>query len=366
MEPPAPVRPAYDGAGVSNLIPALLGARDVAWLPAPVRDAQTVVLLVIDGLGWEALTGRPHLLPELTALTGGPITTVAPSTTASALTSITTGRPPAEHGVIGFRIVVDQIVLNVLSWHASSGRRTPEPFTVQRHPPFFGREVDVVTKAEFARTGFTEAHLRGARFHGWKAVSSLVEHCRALAAARTPFVYAYYDGVDAVAHARGLHDGFYDAELRFADRLVGDLRDALPEEAALAIVSDHGQVHVGREGWRDLDGIAGCFERGSGDGRFRYLHAQPGGAAELLATATALYGAEAWVLGREELLDDGWLGPAPSPATRRRVGDVVLAARDPVAYLDPALPREAGLISAHGSITPAEMLVPLVAGRGRA
>ncbi|HSO94435.1 MAG TPA: alkaline phosphatase family protein, partial [Acidimicrobiia bacterium] len=267
MEPPAPVRPAYDGAGVSNLIPALLGARDVAWLPAPVRDAQTVVLLVIDGLGWEALTGRPHLLPELTALTGGPITTVAPSTTASALTSITTGRPPAEHGVIGFRIVVDQIVLNVLSWHASSGRRTPEPFTVQRHPPFFGREVDVVTKAEFARTGFTEAHLRGARFHGWKAVSSLVEHCRALAAARTPFVYAYYDGVDAVAHARGLHDGFYDAELRFADRLVGDLRDALPEEAALAIVSDHGQVHVGREGWRDLDGIAGCFERGSGDGR---------------------------------------------------------------------------------------------------
>ncbi|HSO96585.1 MAG TPA: PglZ domain-containing protein, partial [Acidimicrobiia bacterium] len=110
----------------------------------------------------------------------------------------------------------------------------------------------------------------------------------------------------------------------------------------------------------------GCFERGSGDGRVRYLHAQPGAAAELLATATALYGAEAWVLGREELLDDGWLGPAPSPATRRRVGDVVLAARDPVAYLDPALPREAGLISAHGSITPAEMLVPLVAGRGRA
>jgi len=237
---------------------------------------------------------------------------------------------------------------------------------VQRHPPFFGREVDVVTKAEFAATGFTEAHLRGTRFRGWKAVSSLVEHCRGLAAAGTPFIYAYYDGVDAVAHARGLHDGFYDAELRFADRLVGDLLDALPEEAALVVVSDHGQVHVGPEGWRDLDGVKDLFERGSGDGRFRYLHAKRGAASDLLATATDLYGKEAWVFGRDELLEDGWLGPVPSPATRRRVGDVVLAARGPVAYVDPALPREAGLISAHGSLTEAEMHVPLVAGRGRA
>ncbi len=72
------------------------------------------------------------------------------------------------------------------------------------------------------------------------------------------------------------------------------------------------------------------------------------------------------MFGRDELLDDGWLGPVASPATRRRVGDVVLAARDPVAFIDPALPREAGLISAHGSLTRAEMLVPLLAGRGRA
>ncbi len=364
--PSPPVRSAYDGAGLSNLVAALLGAADAAWLPAPVRDARTVVVLVVDGLGWDAITDRRERMPELAALTGGPITTVVPSTTASALTSITTGRPPAEHGVIGFRVLVDQIVLNVLSWQASNGRRPPEPFTVQRHPPFFGREIDVVTKTEFARTGFTEAHLRGTRFHGWKAVSSLVERCRLLAVAGTPFVYAYYDGVDAVAHAHGLHDGFYDRELRAADRLVGDLLDALPDDAALVVVSDHGQVHVGPEGWRDLDGVAGLFERGSGDGRFRYLHANRGAAGDLLATATGLYGDDAWVFGREQLLDEGWLGPVASPATRRRVGDVVLAARSPVAFIDPALPREAGLISAHGSLTSAEMLVPLLAGRGRA
>ena len=46
------------------------------------------------------------------------------------------------------------------------------------------------------------------------------------------------------------------------------------------------------------------------------------------------------------------------------MGDVVLAAREPVAFVDPALPREARLVSAHGSLTAAEMLVPLLAARG--
>jgi hypothetical protein len=43
---------------------------------------------------------------------------------------------------------------------------------------------------------------------------------------------------------------------------------------------------------------------------------------------------------------------------------VVLAARDPVGFVDPAMPKEALLRSMHGSLTAAEMEVPLVAGRG--
>ncbi len=268
--------------------------------------------------------------------------------------------------MIGYRVLVDGAVLNVLLWRAGNSRRVPEPFTVQRHPPFLGRPVPVVTKAEFVSTGFTEAHLRGGRFLGWRTVSALVEECRRLAAAGEPLVYAYYDGVDAIAHAHGLHDGFYEAELRAADRLVGDVRDALPPESAVVVTADHGQVHVGPEGWLGLEPLGDLVERCSGDGRFRYLHAARGDAAPLLEAATDRFADQAWVFGREQLLDEAWLGPAPSPATRRRVGDVVLAARGPVAFVDPALLREAGLISAHGSLTVAEMLVPLLAARGRA
>ena len=334
-------------------------------MPATVTGARSVVLLVIDGLGWDQITARGARLPAIGALEGSAITSVVPSTTAAALTSITTGVAPSQHGLIGYRVRVDGTVLNALSWH-TDGRPAPDPRSVQRIAPFRGRDVPVVTKHEFRKTGFTEAHLRGARLVGWRAVSSLVERCRRLVAEAEPFVYAYYPGVDEVAHAYGLDDGFFDAEVAFADRLVGDLVSALPEHATVLVTADHGQVGLNRESWLDLGAIGALVDAASGDGRFRYLHAVRGAADELEAGAREIHGANAWVRSRDELLADGWLGPDPPMVVRRRLGDVVLAARAPVAFIDPALPGEANLRSAHGSLTAAEMQVPLLGARGTA
>lgn len=141
---PAPSSPQYGGASVDRIVPSLCGRTDADWLPEPVRGARTVVLLVLDGLGWELLGAHAASLPELRALSGGAITTVAPSTTAAALTSITTGLAPTQHGVFGFRMKVDRAVLNVLRWTVDTGR-PPDPVRVQRHQPFLARTVPVVT-----------------------------------------------------------------------------------------------------------------------------------------------------------------------------------------------------------------------------
>jgi hypothetical protein len=361
---PEPVRPVYDGPGLASLVPALLGIDDGSWLPEPVRDARTVMLLVADGLGWDAVSATPSPLPTLAGFVGGSITSVAPSTTAAALTSISTGTAPSEHGLLGYRIRVDGRILNALSWHYD-GNRPPDPAMVQRRDPFRNRSVPILTKSEFRRTGFTEAHLRGGQFFGWRAVSELVEHARRLAAAGERFIYSYYPGVDEVAHAHGLLDGYYAAELAYVDRLVGDLLDVLPSSAALLVTADHGQVHLEPEGWLQLGPFGDLVDACSGDGRFRYLHARRGAAAELVAAAGEEHGAHAWVRSREALLDEGWLGPPPSGQILGRVGDVVIAPHEPIAVVDPLLPREAGLRSAHGSLTAAEMHVPLVAARGR-
>lgn len=360
-----PVRPDYDGAWVGGVVPALLGSDTVPWLPAAVDGAEAVVLLVLDGVGWDAVTGGPVPVPELAAMEGGPITTVAPSTTAAALTSITTGVPPAEHGIVGYRMRVGGEVLNVLRWRLSDNRRGPDPAGVQPAAPFLGKPVPAITRSEFRETGFTAAQLRGSTLYGWRTEATLVEYCRRIVRRET-FTYAYYDGLDKVAHEYGLTDGFYAAELAAVDRLVGRVLDALPPEAVLVVTADHGQVHVGRENVTHLRPIASLVGTYAGDGRFRYLHARPGAVSELAAAAQEHFGDVAWVFPRERLLDEGWLGRRASAQVRGRVGDVALAARTVTAFADPTDPKETrDLVSYHGSLTAGEMLVPLLAARGR-
>lgn len=355
-----PTSPTYDGAWIGAIIPALLGG-DRAVLPEPARTATGVVVLALDGLGWRLLQDCADAAPVLCAMEGGPVPSVVPSTTAAGLTSIATGAPPSQHGLVGYRIRVAGEVLNVLVW---PGARHPDPVTTQPIPPFQGRAVPVVTRSEFRSTGFTTAHLRGTTLIGWKTTSALVTHIGNLVDSGRPLVYAYYDGVDRVAHEFGLRNEFLRAEVTDTDRLVGDLLDRLPGDWALVVTADHGQVHVEADGAIGLDDVDPLVAAYSGEGRFRSLFAVPGGAAGLLEACADRYGDRAWVFSRERLCDEGWLGPSPSLTVRGRVGDVVLAARDPVIFVDPELPFEKRMRSHHGSITSDEVMVPLLAARG--
>ncbi|MPZ72008.1 MAG: PglZ domain-containing protein [Nitriliruptorales bacterium] len=356
-----PVRPDYGGAWIGGIVPALSHGETPAWLPAPVKEARGILLLVLDGLGWQLVSKHAEHLPTLRAMAGGPITSVVPSTTAAALTSISTGTPPSEHGLVGYRIRVGGESLNVLRWESRAG---PDPAVVQPIPPFMGRDVPVVTRTEFRHSGFSEAHLRNSTLIGWRTPSALVEHCRRLATDRHPLVYGYYDGIDKIAHEYGLHNGFLTMELAAADRLVADLLGVLPADWALLVTADHGQVHVEEEDVIGLHAVDGLVAGYSGEGRFRTLHARAGASRELTAACEEIYGGRAWVFTRDRLFDEGWMGQSATFAVRGRVGDVVLAARDDVVFLDPDVPMERMMRSHHGSLTEAEMLVPLLAERG--
>jgi predicted AlkP superfamily pyrophosphatase or phosphodiesterase len=361
----APVLPAYAGPCLTNIVPTLFGPRrdePPEWFPSLAAEAPQVVLLVLDGLGWEQLTRHRALMPLVSNMQGGPITSVFPSTTATALTSITTGLPPGEHGVVGYRIDVHGDVLNVLRWSTPRGdaRRAIPPESMQPFEPFLGRRPPVVTKAEFLGSGFSSAHLRDVQWRGWRVPSTLLTEVRSLLAAGEPFVYAYYDGIDKVAHEYGL-GAHYEAELAWVDRLVGDFLEVLPAGAALLITADHGQVDVG-DNVQPLDaGLFSLIDSQSGEARARWLHARPGSEAELLAAATSRYADDAWVVGRDQLVEEGWLGPRVSAASTDRLGDVLLAAKGNAAFDDPADTGPFMLIARHGSLTPAEMFVPLVA-----
>lgn len=359
--PSDPVRPEYAGACVNNVVRGLQAGAD--WVPPAVRGARSVVLLILDGFGWNELQRRRDDLPTLAQLDGGLITTVVPSTTPTALASFSTGVTPADHGVIGYRMYLGKGVLNVIRW-AIQGLPAPAPEEIQPRHAFDGQPLPVVTRAQFRETKFTQILYRGARLHGYMTTSGLVEHCRLLVDAGERFVYAYYDGPDLVAHVHGMRNGFFERELRYCDGIVYALLEALPSDCALVVTADHGHVHY--EERIELGPLNELCLAQSGESRFRYLHARSGAADELLAAAQDLCGRYGWCLTREQLVDEGWLGPrTPSAEVRRRIGDVILAAREPVGFVDPENPGEGRLLSGHGSLTADEMLVPLVAARGR-
>ena len=367
--------PDYGAANLVGVVPALMAApKDrPAWLPEAAMEAEQVVLLVLDGLGWEQMQERLHLLPRLATLSGGPITSVVPTTTACALTSLVVGAPPAAHGIVGYRVVVagptGPEVMNVLKWRTPSGDARPfvDPDTFQTGTPFAGKPVPVVSKAAFAGTAFTDAHQRGARQVGWYEQSGLAVDVRAQIEAGEQFVYAYYDGVDRIAHVYGF-DAHYDAEVAAVDRIVGDLLDTLPSDVAIVVTADHGQVEVGRNLVELPDEIMARVSIVSGEPRFRWLHSltgEPQDVADLADLCRERFGAHAWVATYDEIERDGWLGGPLDPGVRDRVGDVALVPFEPVAYMEPGEAAENRLVCRHGSLTSAEMFVPLVGSRGR-
>lgn len=366
---PVPVIPDYSGANLTGIIPGcLLGAfgRRPNWFPQPLQEAERIVLLVIDGLGYEQLQRHAHIAPNLMSLVGGSITTIAPSTTASALTSLVTGASPAEHGIVGYRMDMGDSIMNSLRWWSDTRdlRKVHPPATVQPIPPFVGMTIPVVSRAELEGSAFTEAHLRGSRPCGWRAASSIVAQCANLISSGEKFVYAYYDGIDKIAHERGF-GAYYDSEIAATDWLVGSLLDTLPSGTTLAITADHGQVQVDDNLVHLSDDIKASLHHQSGEGRFRWLHAKRGQEFDLLQIATDSYSDIAWVASRDQVIEEAWLGPARggriADQVKRRLGDVALVPFTATTFDDPLDSGPFSLVCRHGSLTADEMFVPFLA-----
>ena len=357
-----PVLPDWAGGCVTHLVPALLGdERLPAVAPEALVDASAVVLVVIDGLGWDQLQQFSSVAPNLSMLQGGPITTVAPSTTSAALTSIATGSAPGEHGIVGYRVDVEGQNLNCLSWRTPSGdareRIIPESF--QTIEPFQGERPVVIQNAPFQKTGFTRAHLRGARQQNWRTLPTLPVEVRQAIAAGEPFVYVYYDGIDKIAHEFGFGE-HYQAELGAVDRMIGDLLLMLPRGVAVVVTADHGLVDCTGGRTELHDDIWRITDRSSGEARFRWLHAERGRGRDLLDAAREYHSDRAWIVSAEQAVDERWFGRSVSEVARKRLGDVAVVARDHWFFADRADATPDWLIGRHGSLTEGEMRVPML------
>lgn len=382
MQPPA--LPQYGEGSLADLVPALLGAVGAAdFVDAPrlgLDAARSACLLLVDGLGDELLTAHPQVAPTLVAHRKRALTSGYPSTTVTSLTSLGTGRAPGEHGMIGYLFepfAGAGGLLNALRWQFQGQDRSlldsirPEHLqpssTAFERAAAAGLPVTSVSAPQFRDSGLTRAGLRGGRYVGAPTWGALVE--AVTTALRLPgFVYAYVSDLDTTGHVLGPASRGWRAQLALVDRLVATLAEALPPDALLVVTGDHGMVSVGPDDRVSLDGapelLAGVRVIG-GEPRARYVYAQPGATDDVLATWREVLGERAWVVSAEQAVADGWFGPMVASQVTHRLGHVLAAARGTSVLVRPEIePNLTAMRGQHGSLTAAELHVPLVVVRG--
>jgi hypothetical protein len=364
---------------LADVTPALLAAMGVPGAGDRLglgTDARGACVLMIDGLGAELLDAHAADAPVMAGLRGRVLSVGFPSTTAAGLAAVGTGLRSGEHGMVGYTFRLPGAgVVNALTWrpHPSGEdlRDVCEPERVQPLPTTFERAAAagfrtyVVSAAQFDGSGLTRAVLRGGRYVGIHALGDLAARVHSALAERG-FCYGYHGDLDRLGHVHGPGSDAWRKQLRQVDRVVGSVVDALPRDALLAVVADHGMVTVSDAIDVDttpalLDGVDAI----GGEARARHVYVRAGARDDVAAAWRATLGDRAWVVTRDEAIAAGWFGPRISDDVRTRIGDVVAAARGAAALLRRTVePLESGLIGHHGSLTTAEQRVPLLLARG--
>ncbi|MBU0493225.1 MAG: alkaline phosphatase family protein [Chloroflexi bacterium] len=403
--------PNYEGYSVANIGPTvaqLLGGQipggvampDAAWADL-AAGVQRVVLIVLDAVGYAQLARLLDTDADLGILRrlsqAGrlfPLTSVFPSTTTAVLTSLWTGRTPAEHGLIGYvlflrelGVTADMIRLvprgrdkdgcgrdTLLDWGLS-----PEDFLAVP-----GLAQTLADDGIVTRSVIRKEYLGGflSRLH-YRGVTEMSGHLDAadmwvclremLQAHRDERLYlsAYWGAVDTISHERGPYSPHWDAALRnltysLEREFLAPLSPADRQGTLLLITADHGQIVTPLERTIYLQQHPALLDAlvmsPTGEPRVPYLYVRPGRVAEV-KDYFAEHLAHAFVtLDADTVISSGLLGHEPvMPAVPYRLGDVVAIARDDWILYD--RPKEPDMIGRHGGLTPGEMLVPMLMAR---
>lgn len=398
--------------GVPSTVGHLLGVTE-GWRTAPLSlpglagRYERVVLLLVDGLGYERLSAqlavddlgllsliaRHGRLVEERPL-GDPVTTVAPSTTAAATTVLTgNGAAPAETGFLGYTQLMPRLglVANVLFWQPAwggGGRRgdleawglrpeeaLPTP-TVYQVLGAAGVPSRAVYPADIARSPLSRMQSAGARVEGhvgWVDLLTRLGSRLEETAGRRCYTFAYFPDFDSLMHRDGPGTPTYapllEAFTAGLGRMLARLSPSARRGTLLMITADHGHRLVPPKEASYLSELAVVTRRMSwreaGEPRHVFLYARKGEADELAEAARAALGGSFLVLPGGAALAAGLYGdPAHlHPEAQERVGDVVLLAHGGAALWEASRRRADDdlPLGMHGSLTPEEMLVPLLA-----
>jgi hypothetical protein len=360
----------------------------------PFRDGRAegpIVVFLVDSFGWNAFRqwsgdGGSPIARKWGSL-ARPLHSTFPTTTTSALVTLSTGVPPGRHGIVGHRqylprwgTVADMLRMTPSAVGGFDLLVGPEwrPSDVCGSPTLFRRGLSaaVVSRDRFEGTGFTRVLYDGADYLPYVTASDLAhELVRVLERPRSPAcVYVYWDELDTVLHVRGTDPFLFALEADRVAQLVSAVArrvaPSLARRTTLLVTGDHGQVGARPEDRvaleRHPDVVVEMRHPLAGDRRAGFFASRPGREGSLTTRLRAILPAGSSVIPMEEARRAGLFGPPPfHPELSERTGDLLALVPPPagLTYAPPGTPtpkrQPAG---AHGGLHPDELFVPLVTG----
>lgn len=350
--------------------------------PDALERARVVVLIVIDGLSAAALARDQSGFADCPPAVAQTITSVFPSTTAAALTSLHYGASPATHGMAGYTIYLPAIgrVINLVRFKPVDGSTADptrlDPRGIVRIPTVFERLRDegvgsvIVSHQDYASSPLTLAQSRDTEFLGHRTPAEFAT--RIMEAIEWPgrrLIFSYWAGLDMLCHTWGPQSDAARLDLRLLQRAIveGVLGPVSQRHRDVVVVltADHGHTVVAAEQQQSLSELArlvgGWTAPPTGERRAVGLSTAVGRRANLVEAVDG----RGVVVPVAEAMLHGLFGPPPHhPELLSRVGDLMVLARQ-----DASFPyREHGADrahkpGAHGSLSSDEMLVPLLLWR---
>jgi hypothetical protein len=393
------VLPAYLGGSIGNIAPSILAAftgtpnpadgllpplLPEALHPAFLQGARVIVLIAIDGMGAGALN-RGNRLGSFGHgyHSRTDVTSVFPSTTAAALTTLQNGVAPGTHGMVGYTLFIQSLgrVVNMVFFKpVDGGSFDPTRLKLRSFvpvPTVFDRLADVgipsvvVSHREYSRSPLTIVQSGDTPYAGHRTATEFAHLL--LRNATLPgrrLVFGYWAGLDMLEHTYGPDSAVCGAELDLLQQVLLDgflspLQDS-GEDVAVIITADHGQASVPEDQTVPLAALStasGGWKRAATGERRSLGLKMSDNAAQRLAAAVEGRGV---VLSVADALKAGLYGPgALHHDVEDRIGNTLLLARDRTSFpfRPPRSDSSEPSLGAHGSLTADEMLVPLLCWR---
>ncbi|MCB9452513.1 MAG: alkaline phosphatase family protein [Anaerolineaceae bacterium] len=401
------VFPAYDGLSIRNVphtIAQLLGATlpgltpldDAVWGgDSPAGAVDRVVVFLTDGLGYLWLRQMMaedeevrSLIGEITDGRGAlPLTSIAPTTTVAALTTLWTGAGPAAHGIFGLRMYLRELsmLVNILSYKPAAGKLMNDVLADWKLPAEsfvpvpglaevlaqHGIPTHLLLSYQLLGTGLSRILHRGvAHAHTHTGFSDLwprLADVLAQTAGQRCCVSVYWPAVDSIAHHYGADNKYTRHEVM---QELLNLRDVLNAESArdgrtlVLILADHGhhdapqdiRLHQDERARPIFNAMRGGF---GGETRLTHLYLRDGYKQAVINTIQEHFADGLTWADAETALAAGLFGTeSPHSEAAHRLGDLTLIARLNWQISDNFL--RFPLISTHGGLSDWEMLVPFL------